>query len=65
MVGELQALVWLRQLLARQDGQSMVEYGLMVSLIAIAAIAAVLALGGTIEQYFQAICAAVAQGQCS
>lgn len=61
----VRAFVWLRQLLAGQEGQSMVEYGLMVSLIAIAAIIAVGALGGVVEQLFRQICNAVAQGQCS
>lgn len=60
-----QALVWLRQLLARQEGQGMVEYGLIVSLVAIVTIAAVAAFGSAVEQLFQAICNAVAGSQCS
>jgi pilus assembly protein Flp/PilA len=39
----------------RQEGQALVEYGLLVGLIAVAAVAAVATLGGTIAGYFGAL----------
>ena len=42
----------LKRLLARQDGQDLLEYGLLASLIAIAALGAVSLLGTTINTVF-------------
>lgn len=43
---------WLQEL---SEGQSMVEYAIVIALIAIAALAAIQALGGGIAQLFQRI----------
>ena len=47
----LQRLV--HQLLDREEGATMVEYGLMVALIAVVALLAVTALGGSVRDIFQ------------
>jgi pilus assembly protein Flp/PilA len=60
-----QMLCWLRQLLARQEGQGLLEYGLVISLIAVVAAAAVGAMGSALQQLFLDICTAVGGGQCS
>ncbi len=39
-------------LMRREDGATMVEYGLMVSLIAVVALAAVTLLGGSVSAIF-------------
>jgi pilus assembly protein Flp/PilA len=39
----------------REEGATMVEYGLMVALIAVVALAAVTALGQSVSQVFQNI----------
>jgi pilus assembly protein Flp/PilA len=39
----------------RQEGQALVEYGLLVGLIAVGCVAAVTTLGGTIKGYFTSI----------
>lgn len=56
--------IWIRQLLARQEGQGMIEYGLVVSLIAIATMVAITAMSGALSGLFMRICEAVAQGPC-
>ncbi|MFZ5824244.1 MAG: Flp family type IVb pilin [Bacillota bacterium] len=61
----VQAHAWLRRLLVSQDGQSTLEYGLLVSLIAVAAALAVSAMGSALQQLFQQICDAVAGGPCT
>jgi pilus assembly protein Flp/PilA len=43
----------LHRLLARDEGATMVEYGLMVALIAVVALLAVTALGGSVRDIFQ------------
>jgi len=40
-------------LLRRDEGATMVEYGLMVALIAVVALVAVTALGGSVRDIFQ------------
>ncbi|TYQ12965.1 UNVERIFIED_CONTAM: pilus assembly protein Flp/PilA [Acetivibrio alkalicellulosi] len=45
-------LSYLRTLLGSKKGQGMVEYGLIISLIAVACIAALLILGPTIADLF-------------
>jgi pilus assembly protein Flp/PilA len=45
----------LYDLLRRDEGATMVEYGLMVALIAVVALAAVTLLGGNIAAMFQTI----------
>ncbi|HLE38770.1 MAG TPA: Flp family type IVb pilin [Acidimicrobiia bacterium] len=39
--------------MTRDDGATMVEYGLMVALIAVVALLAVTALGGSVRDIFQ------------
>ena len=46
-------LHYLNELLAREEGATMVEYGLMVALIAVVALVAVTALGGSVSGIFQ------------
>ncbi len=43
---------YIANLLRRDDGATMVEYGLMVALIAVVAIVAVTALGGSVKDIF-------------
>jgi pilus assembly protein Flp/PilA len=42
----------LKQLLLKDDGQDLIEYGLLAALIALAAIVGVTALGNTISSVF-------------
>jgi pilus assembly protein Flp/PilA len=44
-----------RRLLVREDGATMVEYGLMVALIAVVAVAAVGTLGGRVSSTFSGL----------
>jgi pilus assembly protein Flp/PilA len=46
-------------LLNRDEGATMVEYGLMVALIAIVALLAVTALGGSVRDVFTSIAGAL------
>ena len=41
------------RILKDEDGQGMVEYGLILGLIAVAAIAAIIALGPKIKAFFE------------
>lgn len=45
----------LYRLMNKDDGATMVEYGLMVALIAIVALIAVTALGGSVRDIFQSV----------
>ena len=49
----------LRYQLAREEGQTMAEYGLLIALIAIVVIGAVTALGGKISTAFNDIAAQI------
>jgi pilus assembly protein Flp/PilA len=55
LVQALTAKVALRD----ESGQALIEYGLLVGLIAVLCVAAVTLLGGTIQGYFNAINAAL------
>ena len=44
---------YLHRLFTRDEGATMVEYGLMVALIAVVALLAVTALGGSVRDIFQ------------
>ena len=44
---------------AREEGQTMAEYGLLLALIALAVIAAATLLGGAIDTQFRAVIAAL------
>ncbi len=46
-------LGYLYRLFDREEGATMVEYGLMVALIAVVALLAVTALGGSVRDIFQ------------
>jgi pilus assembly protein Flp/PilA len=46
-------LGYLNRLFTRDEGATMVEYGLMVALIAVVALLAVTALGGSVRDIFQ------------
>jgi pilus assembly protein Flp/PilA len=48
-----------RQLFVREEGATMVEYGLMVALIAVVCIAAVTLLGSSIQAVFTNIAGSV------
>lgn len=43
------------RLITREDGATMVEYGLMVALIALAVVATVTILGGAVNGMFEAV----------
>lgn len=46
---------WFNSMIADEDGQGMVEYGLLIGLIAIVVIAALLLLGPRIASMFTAV----------
>lgn len=49
----------LQNLLTRDEGQGMVEYGLVIGLVALAVVGAVILLGGQLDTLFDAITAAL------
>jgi pilus assembly protein Flp/PilA len=53
---------YVRWLIRRDDGATMVEYGLMVALIAIVALLAVTALGVSVRDIFNNIAGALGGG---
>ncbi len=57
-------LSYIKVLLWRDDGATMVEYGLMVSLIAIVALIAVTALGGSVSGIFCSISNSLSPASC-
>ncbi len=59
----LKAYFWLRQLMVREDGQGMTEYGLIIALIAVVLIAVLTGMGKGLESTFKDICSAVG-GSC-
>jgi Flp pilus assembly pilin Flp len=48
----LQVMTVIRRLVHRDDGQDLIEYGLLVALIALVAIAGLQTLGSTIQTVF-------------
>ena len=58
----IQAVYRLRWQLTNEEGQAMVEYAIVAALIAVAAMAAVQALGGGLTTAFQKIATAVGGG---
>jgi pilus assembly protein Flp/PilA len=55
----LKAYHYVRNLFVREEGATMVEYGLMVALIAVVCLAAVTLLGVNINGVFNSIAASV------
>jgi pilus assembly protein Flp/PilA len=55
----LKAYLRVRNLFVREEGATMVEYGLMVALIAVVCLAAVTLLGTNLRASYNAIAAAV------
>ncbi len=47
--------IYVKSLTRRDEGATMVEYGLMVALIAVVALLAVTALGGSVRDIFNTI----------
>ena len=45
-------MAWLNSYMSDEEGQGMAEYGLILALIAVLAIGALTALGGTITDFF-------------
>jgi len=53
-------MLWLKNLLRRQEGQDLTEYALIIGLIVVVCIAAVAVLGDAIEATLNAVAAALA-----
>ncbi len=58
----LQIATYLAERLRRDEGATMVEYGLMVALVAVVALLAVTALGVNVSAKFSEIATAIAGG---
>lgn len=54
-----------KRLFVNEEGQGLVEYGLILGLIAIVAIAALSAMGGSVQSIFGTVSNAVAGAQSS
>ncbi len=55
-------MMWMMMLqnwLKREEGQGMVEYGLIIALVALAVIAALVVLGGRIQALFTSVAGSV------
>ena len=52
----------IREIMKNEDGQGMVEYGLILGLIAVAAVVALVALGPKIKDLFQGAADALPTG---
>ncbi len=52
----------MQTLIRREDGATMVEYGLMVALIAVVALVAVTALGGSVRDIFSSVAGSLTGG---
>ena len=50
--------LWIRNCLAREEGQDLAEYALLFALIALVAVSAVTLLGGNVSTVFNNIAAA-------
>jgi len=54
--------LWIRNCLAREEGQDLAEYALLFALIALVAVGAVTLLGGNVATVFNNIAAAFTPG---
>lgn len=61
----LKAYFWVRQMMVRQDGQGMTEYGLIIALVAVVLIAVLGGMGKGLTKTFTDICQAVSGGTCN
>ena len=50
------------RLIRDDDGQDLIEYGLLIGVITIGAITAIVAIGGRVQQYFQNLNTALPAG---
>lgn len=55
----LKAYFWFRQMVVRQEGQGMTEYGLIIALVAVVLIAVLTGMGEGIKAKFVDICTAL------
>jgi len=53
-----QLILWIRNCMAREEGQDLAEYALLFALIALVAVGAVTLLGGNVSTVFNNIAAA-------
>lgn len=60
----LKAYFWFRQVMVREDGQGMTEYGLIIALVAVALIVILGSLGDGLKTTFGSICKAVTGAEC-
>jgi pilus assembly protein Flp/PilA len=51
----LASSLWARVLVTREDGQAMVEYGLILALISVVAIIALAAIGTNVNEVFNEV----------
>lgn len=47
--------LWMKQLLKKEDGQGLVEYGLIIALVALVVVAALTLIGGNLTNKFNEI----------
>lgn len=47
------------RVLTREDGQDLIEYGLLIGIIMVASLLAITAIGGKVTQYFTTLSAAM------
>ena len=52
-------LVYLKSLMRREEGQDLLEYALLVALIALVCVLAITAAGGKVKKVFEDIAAAI------
>jgi pilus assembly protein Flp/PilA len=60
----LKAYCWFRQMVERQEGQGMTEYGLIIALVAVVLISVLTGMGKGLTETFTKICSAVTGGSC-
>jgi len=55
LLGGNEMLNKLKNLVIEEEGQALTEYGLIIALVAVAAIGALTALGGKLDSFFNAV----------